>query len=174
MGKKKPKHVRRMQEQPTRMMDDSPRRNLGREIADGLTELVTPRKRWSPDVTPKQGRIVTPRHSAYVVVDLEHNFTYMLNTPQANNNSQGKISVNVGEEGIYIGRGERADIQLLDRKVSLLHAKLSYKNGVLRIADLHSLNGTRVDGAELYTAPKMVGDGSHIDLGLGKMILKYR
>src|SRR5688500_10236670 len=46
---------------------------------------------------------------------------------------------------VSIGRGARADLQLLDGRISAIHACLEFVDGLIQILD-SSTNGTLVDG----------------------------
>ncbi len=48
-----------------------------------------------------------------------------------------------------IGREPECDLQVLDSEVSRRHAKLTIRDGVATIDDLHSANGTYVDGERI-------------------------
>jgi hypothetical protein len=50
---------------------------------------------------------------------------------------------------ILIGRGEDCDVVVNDRQVSRHHAIFEHKNGISRIEDLGSKNGTYVNGEKL-------------------------
>src|SRR5438067_1918800 len=47
---------------------------------------------------------------------------------------------------VVIGRAREADLCLLDPGASRRHARLTIADGLIRIADLNSHNGTRVNG----------------------------
>jgi pSer/pThr/pTyr-binding forkhead associated (FHA) protein len=50
---------------------------------------------------------------------------------------------------VTLGRGAQADVQVADDSVSGVHCRLEFAQGTWRITDLHSTNGTAVDGARL-------------------------
>ncbi|MBT4174979.1 FHA domain-containing protein [archaeon] len=64
----------------------------------------------------------------------------------------GELRIPVDERGLLIGRGRQADIQVLDGKVSRVHARLAYNPdiGLFTIRDLGSSNGTIIRGRMGY------------------------
>ncbi len=63
-----------------------------------------------------------------------------------------------------IGREPECDLQVLDSEVSRLHAKVTVRDGVAAIDDLHSSNGTYVDG-ERILAHTTLAPGDRIQIG---------
>jgi EmrB/QacA subfamily drug resistance transporter len=63
-----------------------------------------------------------------------------------------------------IGREPECDLQVLDSEVSRLHAKVTVRDGVAAIDDLHSSNGTYVDG-ERILARTTLAPGDRIQIG---------
>ena len=51
--------------------------------------------------------------------------------------------------GVFIGREEDNDLQLLSEKASQYHAKILYENGKWLLHDLNSSNGTEVNGKKI-------------------------
>lgn len=75
------------------------------------------------------------------------------------------------ETGTSIGRDEyMADIVLSDLNVSRKHAQIARDENGWHIADLHSTNGTYVNGQEIVTR-KLV-DGDRITMGVTELIFK--
>ncbi len=72
------------------------------------------------------------------------------------------IELTVGE--MNIGRSRRADISINDPSVSRIHAKLHIGDGVVRVEDLESSNGTFVNGLRLAD-PVPARQGSTLALG---------
>lgn len=68
-----------------------------------------------------------------------------------------------------IGRGAKNEIRILDTEVSRRHATLEYGNGNLIIADLHSSNGTFVNGQPVRT--RQLEDGDQIQIGRSVLLL---
>jgi two-component system response regulator AtoC len=68
--------------------------------------------------------------------------------------------VNLRLDGdMVIGRGEGADVRLLDSSVSRAHARISMSGGRAEIVDLGSQNGTKVNGERIVGArPLLSGD----------------
>jgi len=81
------------------------------------------------------------------------------------------FKLNDGEELIYdleekraiIGRGPKSDIPLPDESVSTRHAMLDEIDGVFTITDLHSTNGTEVNGKTVVESKLKHGD--HLVVG---------
>jgi EmrB/QacA subfamily drug resistance transporter len=63
-----------------------------------------------------------------------------------------------------IGREPECDLQVLDSEVSRLHAKVTVRDGVAAIDDLHSSNGTYVDGDRILQRTKLA-PGDKIQIG---------
>lgn len=63
-----------------------------------------------------------------------------------------------------VGRGRGADVTIDDDRVSRAHARLWQEAGRIRLADLGSANGTRVDGVQV-TTPVDLRDGSVLTFG---------
>ncbi|MBT3985738.1 FHA domain-containing protein [archaeon] len=79
-----------------------------------------------------------------------------------------EVTIPIDRRGVTIGRGSDADIQIPgDALVSRLHAKLTYNNGILRVEDLASTNGTYLNGREVRGRPTLVGTHSRLEIGTG-------
>jgi EmrB/QacA subfamily drug resistance transporter len=63
-----------------------------------------------------------------------------------------------------IGREPECDLQVLDPEVSRRHAKVMIRDGAASIADLHSANGTYVNG-ERILEPYTLAPGDQIQIG---------
>ena len=91
----------------------------------------------------------------------------------------GKLFLSTGQESereftlakstISLGRGTINDITLPDPKISRQHARLIRDASGIRIEDLGSLNGTRVNGQTTQRAPLALGDV--IELGDSRLRL---
>jgi pSer/pThr/pTyr-binding forkhead associated (FHA) protein len=82
--------------------------------------------------------------------------------------SDSPIEYNLEEGSTSIGRGQANDIILADKSVSKRHAIITYqmmKDGKSRvqIADLHSTNGTIVNGNRI--SYQMLEDGDQLSIG---------
>jgi hypothetical protein len=64
---------------------------------------------------------------------------------------------------VTIGREEVNDVQLNDERISRLHAKLQEDHGRIIFTDLHSTNGSRVNGHPVQLRVLRAGD--HLQLG---------
>lgn len=65
---------------------------------------------------------------------------------------------------LLVGRADGADVRLVDDSVSRRHALLWREDGVVRIADLGSANGTLVGGRSIVEATTL-GDGDEVAFG---------
>lgn len=74
------------------------------------------------------------------------------------------------ESTLVIGRGDEAMWVILDRDLSKLHVEIRRNWDGVRVVDLGSKNGTRVDGIEVREAE--LRDGSTVELG--NVTLRYR
>jgi len=63
-----------------------------------------------------------------------------------------------------IGREPECDLQVLDSEVSRRHAKVTIRDGVATIDDLHSANGTYVNGERILESYKLA-PGDRIQIG---------
>src|SRR4051812_20506637 len=70
-----------------------------------------------------------------------------------------------------IGRGEDVDFQVVDAGISRHHARIAVNAGVVTVEDLHSTNGTRVNGQVLENACPLL-DGDKVSIGT-TTILKF-
>lgn len=72
-----------------------------------------------------------------------------------------------------IGRSVDNDVVIEMPEISRHHARIDYANGVFRIADLNSTNGTAVNGTKAKV--QNIGDGDRITMGLTTLeFLPYR
>ena len=70
-----------------------------------------------------------------------------------------------------LGRGSKADIELPDPSVSRRHAEISVEGEEIRVRDLGSTNGTRVNGKQI-TAWRQVRVGDEIQFGDLLLVLR--
>ena len=85
----------------------------------------------------------------------------------------GRVMVHEGRNASYeielrqpvtvIGRGSDADLRLADQAVSRRHAEIRVGGGQAVLNDLHSTNGTMVNGARITTT--RLADGDEVRLG---------
>ncbi|MEW6720170.1 MAG: sigma 54-interacting transcriptional regulator [Thermodesulfobacteriota bacterium] len=73
------------------------------------------------------------------------------------------VEVRLGLKEVRIGRGPEADLQLPDRSVSRLHARIYRVGNRYFLADLGSRNGTHVDGKPVTQLP--LDDGHTFQIG---------
>jgi EmrB/QacA subfamily drug resistance transporter len=69
-----------------------------------------------------------------------------------------------------IGREPECDLQVLDGEVSRRHAKVTIRDGAAVIDDLHSANGTYVDG-ERILEQRTLRPGDQIEIGEATIVL---
>ncbi|MCH8526378.1 MAG: FHA domain-containing protein [Kiritimatiellae bacterium] len=67
-------------------------------------------------------------------------------------------------ENLLLGRLDQCDVVVSDGSVSSRHARLSFLDGVLVVADLDSTNGTRVNYS-LLVEPMALMDGDTVEFG---------
>ncbi|HMK73576.1 MAG TPA: FHA domain-containing protein [Myxococcaceae bacterium] len=77
-----------------------------------------------------------------------------------------------GLDEITIGRAPGNTIQLDQRNVSRRHARLSSQSGALVVEDLHSANGTLLNGERL-TVPRPLHDGDQLTIGDYGVVLQH-
>lgn len=82
--------------------------------------------------------------------------------------SKGKVYYLTGKR-IIIGRGETADIQIVDTKISREHAELSFADGGYTITDLGAQNGIIVNDSKVKQ--KKLSDNEKIVIG--QTVFKY-
>jgi hypothetical protein len=70
-----------------------------------------------------------------------------------------------------IGRSSDADLTLDDPGISRRHAEVHLLDGLPRVVDLGSTNGTFVDGERVHAS--RLGDGSVITIGRTRMIVRF-
>jgi hypothetical protein len=66
--------------------------------------------------------------------------------------------------GLSIGRSKDADVQIVDRYASGIHARLFSREGRHIVEDMNSTNGTTLNGATLAGEAELV-DGDTIQIG---------
>jgi EmrB/QacA subfamily drug resistance transporter len=69
-----------------------------------------------------------------------------------------------------IGREPECDLQLLDSEVSRRHAKVTVRDGLAAIDDLHSANGTYVNGDRILEQ-RTLSPGDRIQIGEATIVL---
>src|SRR5262245_18369070 len=85
-------------------------------------------------------------------------------------NNVGEMYKVAGEQMI-IGRGQQAEIQIIDEGISRRHARVSVENASVLIEDLGSTNGTLLNGQKLG-GREILKDGDKIQVG-STTILKF-
>jgi two-component system, NtrC family, response regulator GlrR len=79
---------------------------------------------------------------------------------------QGAELVSSGERAV-VGTNDGADLRLRDRAVSRFHCELVLHRHEVVLTDLHSRNGTAIDGVPVLRAP--VRDGAAIAIGSSRL-----
>ncbi|MBC7712374.1 MAG: FHA domain-containing protein [Rhizobacter sp.] len=82
--------------------------------------------------------------------------------------NKGKVYYLIGKRAV-IGRGETADIQIVDTKISREHAELSFADKAYTITDLGASNGIIVSDSKVKQ--KKLSDGEKIVIG--QTVFKY-
>ena len=65
---------------------------------------------------------------------------------------------------VYIGRSNNNNIVLHNKRTSAQHCKIYRENGVFKIRDLRSTNGTYVNGEKIYKKALVNGDRINISV----------
>ncbi|MEN9221640.1 MAG: GGDEF domain-containing protein [Thermostichus sp. BF3_bins_97] len=73
--------------------------------------------------------------------------------------------------GMVLGRGATADVQLADHGISRQHCRLDVEGGRYVLTDLKSLNGTYVNGERISRIPLLEGD--RIQIGASTLKFAY-
>ena len=73
-----------------------------------------------------------------------------------------------------IGRGPGVDLAFPDAAMSREHARLEWGNGLLRLRDLGSMNGIRVNGAPVQAADLKHGDRFQLGEHVFQLVLEQR
>jgi len=76
-----------------------------------------------------------------------------------------KIQIKIEEgQNLLLGRLAKCDLVIEDTSISSQHARLSLSNNLLRVEDLESTNGTRLNYS-VVSAPIHLQDGDTIEFG---------
>jgi DNA-binding NtrC family response regulator len=75
-----------------------------------------------------------------------------------------------GERAV-VGTHDGADLRLTDRAVSRFHCELEISPQHVIVTDLHSLNGTQVDGVPVLRAP--LRDGAELAIGTTRLVFRH-
>lgn len=73
-----------------------------------------------------------------------------------------------------LGRGPAVDLVFPDPAMSKEHASLEWAGGALRLRDLGSMNGIRVNGAEVQVADLKHGDRFQLGEHVFQLVLEQR
>jgi pSer/pThr/pTyr-binding forkhead associated (FHA) protein len=86
--------------------------------------------------------------------------------------ADGVQEINLTPGSFVIGRGDDCDITLSDRRCSKQHCRLEQKNGIWRIVDLASANGTTVNGA--VVSQVILESGDEVGIGDVRMVFHLK
>lgn len=92
---------------------------------------------------------------------------HLLETQDATGEGQSFV---LDADELIVGRGEKANFQLLSEEVSRKHARLTRHEGEYAIEDLGSRNGVLLNGLKVHAA--VLRDGDLVQLG--DVVLAYR
>lgn len=76
-----------------------------------------------------------------------------------------------GRPPFDVGRGRELEVVLSDPEVSRRHARFQSQNGVVYVEDLHSRNGTFLNGRRIDEAIE-VREGDAVDAGTTRLVVK--
>ncbi len=76
-----------------------------------------------------------------------------------------------GRPPFEVGRGRELDLVLRDPEVSRRHARFESQNGIVYVDDLHSSNGTFLNGRRVAEAIE-IREGDTVDAGTTRMLVK--
>jgi hypothetical protein len=76
-----------------------------------------------------------------------------------------------GRPPFEVGRGRELDLVLRDPEVSRRHVRVESQNGIVYLDDLHSSNGTFLNGQRVTEAIE-IREGDAIDAGTTRMLVK--
>jgi hypothetical protein len=88
------------------------------------------------------------------------------------NDEEGPTFEKTISQRLTIGRKAENDIALDDNQVSGLHCEIQHENGIIRVLDLGSTNGTYVNGVTLHGARKLES-GDVITVGRVKLRILF-
>ncbi len=85
----------------------------------------------------------------------------------------GKDEFQLAATASVVGRGEVADIRIVDPAMSRRHFQITYRNLEFRIQDLESSNGTYLNGSEveeyaLHNGDEIVAGDSRFVFSVGR------
>jgi len=90
----------------------------------------------------------------------ENTFTLVVDMP-----GQDPVQHEITADLVNVGRGPDNDLQILISEVSVKHAQLKQEGDAVKILDLGSTNGTKVNGVRIDTAGRVLGAMDQLLLG---------
>jgi hypothetical protein len=79
--------------------------------------------------------------------------------------SEEGLTIPLERRTVLIGRSPDCDLALDDRQVSRMHARILWRDDHYEIEDLHSKNGTHLNGRDVVS-PQTLHDGDEIQIAL--------
>jgi predicted component of type VI protein secretion system len=87
--------------------------------------------------------------------------------------SRKRQTIHLRSDETIIGRREGCDLRIPSGEVSRRHCRLSVRDGILTVEDLHSSNGTFLNGTRV-TDSQIVQPGDRLDIGPVCFRVKYQ
>src|SRR5262245_7781481 len=87
--------------------------------------------------------------------------------------SRKRQTIHLRSEDTIVGRREGCDLRIPSGEVSRRHCRLSVRDGVLMVEDLHSSNGTFLNGMRV-TDNQVVQPGDRLEVGPVLFRVKYQ
>lgn len=75
----------------------------------------------------------------------------------------------IGDAEVGLGRGVQNSVRIHDTEVSRTHARLAFAGGKHQLTDLHSSNGTYVNGVQINARDLVAGD----EIQIGRTVILY-
>ena len=79
------------------------------------------------------------------------------------------ISIPIARLPVVLGTGEQADVCVQGKGISAIHFRLCYENGLIRLEDMGSKNGTNINGQKVSSINLYAGD--EIVVGIVRLIV---
>ena len=82
-------------------------------------------------------------------------------------------TIEINNDEFMIGRSSHVDLDIRDNMVSQIHCRIIKKNDVFYVEDLHTMNGTYIDGKQLPAdTPTRIEDGQM--LWIANVVYEFR
>jgi pSer/pThr/pTyr-binding forkhead associated (FHA) protein len=119
----------------------------------------------SPDERLLESRSIKTRTTTVDESDSSRGVVIALLTVTVPGSDTVKVPITNLQTKLVIGRDARADIPINNQVVSRLHAVISHDRGKFTVEDLHSKNGTLLNGKYLPSKPVRLSHGDEIHIG---------